>query len=147
MLLNAYTVTIFHKSISISEPDQCKITAQYCCRGYIRLSVLRVKCNVLAVSNPIWLPAKISIFFCKTRGRKSQLVCTDFYLLKGSRYRLTSAWYLILTSLEMGTGCTFINDCKDICLFFTGMSEHSIMLLRWNKKGRRRECIAFGGNI
>lgn len=54
------TVTIFHKVFSMQESNQCKITARYC-GGFIKLSILRVQCNILAVSNPFWLPAKISI--------------------------------------------------------------------------------------
>lgn len=57
-----------------------------------------------------------SEFLHKTRAGKSQLVCADFDLLKGSRYRLTfSAQYLTSTSLEMGTVSTLINSLK-VCL-------------------------------
>ncbi|XP_054054808.1 39S ribosomal protein L23, mitochondrial isoform X1 [Rissa tridactyla] len=88
-----------HKNQRVKKPDY-KV-------AYVQLFS---GCNVLAVSNRVWLPAK-SEFLQKTRAGKSQLVCADFDLLKDSRYRLTfSAQYLTFTSLEMGTVSTSINS-------------------------------------
>lgn len=84
-----------------------------------------------------------SAFLSKTRGGKSQLVCTDFYLLKGSRYRLTSAQYLILTSLEMGA----YKWVREYCLVPLSCRSIPLCLVPETKKGEGEKCVAFCGNI